>query len=392
MTPAARWAATIEILDEVLDGVAAERALTNWTRRSRFAGSKDRAAVRDHVFDALRQKLSCAALGGGDSGRLIALGLMRKSGLDVAEIFSGVGHAPTELTDEENAGGATPQGLDALDWPEWLKDELKTTSFDEICQAMQSRAPIFARVNLRKSSVEDAIHALAEEEIDAEPFPVSPTALLITRNPRRIKNSIAYKDGLIELQDAASQAVVDMVPLTEDMRVLDYCAGGGGKVLAMAGRVKANYFAYDINDARMKDLPQRAMRAGIDVRILTTGEVQDNAPFDVVFADAPCSGSGAWRRAPEGKWALTPDRLNELCAIQQEILQGVAGRVAAGGTLVYVTCSLFERENGKQIDVFLSQNSGWSCTESRQYLPLSDGSVAADGFFCALLTREELGA
>ncbi len=390
MTPAARIAASIEILDEVLDGMPAEKALTNWTRRSRFAGSKDRAAVRDFVFDALRQKLSCAVLGGGESGRLIALGLVRKSGLNVDEMFNGVGHGPGGVTEEERVAGRGPTGLDALDWPKEMEVELRLgqdDQFEAICTALQSRAPVFVRVNLRKISVEDAVRALADEEIGAAPFPVSSTALLITKNPRRIKNSLAYKDGLIELQDASSQAVVDMVPLQDDLRVLDYCAGGGGKTLAMAGRANARFFAHDVNEARMKDLPLRALRAGVEVQILDQDALNIAASFDLVFVDAPCSGSGAWRRSPEAKWALTSDRLDELCQLQQDILSAAAKRVDENGVLVYATCSLFERENMQQVERFVQANPEWKCGVSKQFIPVSENNVASDGFFAALLTR-----
>lgn len=386
MQPAARLSAAIEILDDILDGSAAEKALTNWARHSRFAGSKDRAAVRDHVFDALRCKRSFAALGGAETGRGIVLGLMRAQGLAIEAMFTGEGHAPAALSEEEAAHSAVPQGNVALDCPDWIAPALQASlgdDFEGVCRALQHRAPVFLRVNTRKSNREQAIAALAGENITTAPHALSEAALEVTENPRRVHLSAPYTDGLVELQDAASQAVVDLLPVQVGSRVLDYCAGGGGKVLAMAARTQAQYFAHDANPQRMKDLPDRAERAGVDITLLEPEEMAEAGKFDLVLCDVPCSGSGSWRRSPAGKWAFDQDQLDDLRGIQVEILAQTADMVDAGGVLAYTTCSLLNVENSDQIAQFLDVHSDWKCQAQHRFTPLQGG----DGFFCALLTR-----
>ena len=175
----------------------------------------------------------------------------------------------------------------------------------------------------------------------------------MTANARRLRLSTVYRDGLIEPQDAASQAVADMVPVGIGAPVLDYCAGGGGKALALAARGAA-VFAHDASPARMADLPARAARAGADIPVLNRAEARARAPWRTVLVDAPCSGSGAWRRDPEGKWRLTPARLADLTALQDRILDEAAALIAPGGALVYATCSLLAEENDERIAAFIS--------------------------------------
>ncbi|CAN0591661.1 unnamed protein product, partial [Laminaria digitata] len=192
--------------------------------------------------------------------------------------------------------------------------------------------------------------------IIASPHSLSPTALRVSEGARAIARSDAYLSGAVELQDAASQAVVDALPLRPGLSVLDYCAGGGGKALAMAARLAGGRVdAHDAAPQRMVDLPARADRAGADVRIVQ----KPRGSYDLVFCDVPCSGSGAWRRAPEGKWRLTQARLSELCAIQAGILDQAARLVAPGGCLAYATCSVRGEENAEQVRAFLARAPGW---------------------------------
>ncbi|MFV0513081.1 MAG: RsmB/NOP family class I SAM-dependent RNA methyltransferase [Jhaorihella sp.] len=388
MTPAARLAAAIAVLDEVLAGKPAEQALTNWARRSRFAGSKDRAAVRDHVFDAVRSRRSLAALGGAETGRGLILGLCRRCGPDPAEVFTGAAHAPEPLSETECGSGRDPQGdAERLDMPDWLWPRLLASlgeAAEPVAAALQQRAPVHLRVNLRRSDRAGAMASLLGEGIECVFHPAAETALEVTAGQRRIRRSDAYLSGLVELQDAASQAVVAGLPLRDGMRVLDYCAGGGGKALAMGARARIALHVHDAAPERMRDLPERAARAGVPVVALDGEALAAEAPFDLVLCDVPCSGSGAWRRAPDGKWRLTPARLDELARIQADILDRAAALVAPGGTLAYVTCSLLHEENGGRIAAFLERAAGWVCTSQRSWTPL-DG---ADGFFAALLTRE----
>ncbi|PZR00935.1 MAG: SAM-dependent methyltransferase [Cereibacter sphaeroides] len=386
MTPPARLSAAIEVLDRILAGAPAEQALTNWGRGSRYAGSGDRAAVRDLVFDALRCHRSFAALGGSETGRGLILGRLRAGGLPVEALFTGIGHAPAPLRpDDAMTAGDLPE-LVALDCPDWLAPALRDSlgdDFGPVMDLLRHRAPVFLRVNLGRIDRDTAQKALAAEGIETRPHPLATSALEVTGNARRINASKTYADGAVELQDAASQAVVEALPLAQGMRVLDYCAGGGGKTLAMAARGADRLYAHDAEPRRMRDLPSRAGRAGASVQLLDGGAVDKAGPFDLVLADVPCSGSGSWRRSPEGKWALGPDRLEELLRVQSAILDRVASLVAKGGSLAYATCSLLDAENSRQIECFLDRTEGWEPILTRRFTPLDGG----DGFFLAVLGR-----
>ncbi|SHH16126.1 RsmB/NOP family class I SAM-dependent RNA methyltransferase [Marivita hallyeonensis] len=382
MTPAARWAAAAQIMDEITDGVPAEKALTNWARRSRFAGSKDRAAVRDHVFDILRCWRSVAVLGGGTSGRELVLGRVRQTGLDVDTVFTGDKYGLAPLSDAERNAGDVPSGAAAADLPDWIYDIFRRDLGDDAhatAEAVRSRAAVFLRVNTLKADRTTAQNALSAAGIDTRPHDLSPTALEVVDGARRIAQSGPYLDGLVELQDVSSQAVVDALPLQPGQRVLDYCAGGGGKTLAMAARLRGPVDAHDADPRRMSDLTTRAQRAGADIR-------QVAAPtglYDLVLCDVPCSGSGSWRRSPEGKWRLTEARLSDLHGVQASILDRVAPLVKPDGALAYATCSVLKSENEVQIQRFLSTHPEWICAVQHRFSLISGG----DGFFLAILRR-----
>lgn len=377
MTPGARAAAAIAVIDRVLGGEPAEKALTNWGRASRFAGSGDRAAVRDLVFEALRRRSSAAALGGGLTGRGLILGLARAAGQEA--LFSGDGHAPPAPGPDER--GRDPDAGESLDLPDWLVPDLRDSlgaDFAAVADALRSRAPVFLRVNLGKGDRPTAIAHLAGEGIVAQPHPLATTALEVTENARKVQASQAYLSGLVELQDASSQAVVEALPLGDGMTVLDHCAGGGGKTLAMAARARLRLFAHDAHPRRMADLPERARRAGTTVTL--TDRPETGAPYDLVLVDAPCSGSGSWRRDPEGKWKITPEALAELEQTQISILDRVVPMVRRGGVIAYVTCSLLARENAAQARAFLARHPGWRLDRELTLTPIEGG----DGFYLAL--------
>jgi 16S rRNA (cytosine967-C5)-methyltransferase len=265
-----------------------------------------------------------------------------------------------------------------LDCPDWLWDQIGPDR-EAVLQRFQTRAPVFLRVNLAKSTVRDAIAALELDAISARPHPLAGTALEVTDGARKIAASKAYLTGLVELQDAASQAVISMLGLTQGLDVLDYCAGGGGKALALAaGGAKVS--AHDANPGRMADLCPRAKRAATPVRILT-GPPEGIWPLVVV--DAPCSGTGTWSRDPEAKWRLTPERLAATCDLQARILREAANFVAPGGRLAYATCSLLSAENLDQIDKFTTENKQFSLMDHRMISPLEGG----DGFGVSILRR-----
>ena len=395
MTPGARAAAAIAVLDAVLSGEAAERALTRWARASRFAGSGDRAAVRDLVFDALRCRRSALAASGqaGETGRALVLGGAVLAGRDPAETFTGQGHAPAPLSAAEAAALAAAPALGdlpdpvRLDIPDWLEAPLRESLGDDfatVLTLLRQRAPVFARVNLARATVADAIETLAADGVEAEPAPLCATALRLGRGATRLRTTRAYAEGLVELQDVASQAVVETLPLAGRTRILDYCAGGGGKTLAMAARHPvATYVAHDADPRRMADLPARADRAGARVGLRDTAALRAEAPFDLVLLDVPCSGSGSWRRAPEAKWRLTPARLEALQATQAAILADGAALTAPDGVLAYMTCSLLDAENRAQVARFRAAHPEWRIMSETRLTPRDGG----DGFYAAVLSR-----
>lgn len=386
MTPGARVAAAIELLQEIDDGLAAEQALTRWARRSRFAGSKDRAAIRDHVFDVLRCFRSAAHAGGAETPRARMAGLLALQGQDLPALFSGDGHAPAPLGADEAPHLEASEDLGARwDLPDWLVPLFQDSLGDDAERtaiALRARAPVSLRVNVQRTDLQQARASLAQDGVAAQENPLCPTALSVTEGSRKIRQSTAYVAGLVELQDAASQAVVAAVPAGE--KVLDYCAGGGGKALALAAQPDRAVFAHDHAPERMRDLPARAARAQVTVTQVDRNTLRSLAPFDVVLCDVPCSGAGSWRRAPQGKWQLTPDRLTELEGIQDRILEDCADLLSAEGTLVYATCSVLRCENEARIAAFLERHPDWHCGFERRYSVTADG----DGFYNAHLTRQ----
>ena len=386
MTPAARYAAAIDVLDQINAGEPAEKALTGWGRANRFAGSKDRAAVRDHVFDVLRQKRSLAALGGGTSGRTLVLGLLRRQQINPNDVFGAGGYAPTALTADEVAAGDVAHGAAALDlpdwlWPQWLADLGEDA--EAVAHVLQQRGPVTLRVNLRRGTRDAAIVALAADGVTAVPMNEVKTALQVTENPRRLRNSGVFTDGLVELQDVASQAAITALEIAPDARVLDYCAGGGGKALAIADMHGARVSAHDISVARMGDIPVRAGRAGVRVEVIAPNELAPSARFGCVVCDAPCSGSGTWRRAPEAKWAISSAKMQEYKALQQKVIAKSSAFVGPSGTLFYATCSVLACENEGIVDAFLDAHTDFRLLRSNWRLPDADG----DGFYFAILQR-----
>ena len=388
MTPAARLSAAIDILDAILRGEPAERALTRWARASRFAGSKDRAAIRDVVFDCLRQRRSLGFLGGGDTGRALVLARAGLEGADLDALFTGQGFDPAPVSGTERRSLSAdlrmaPRAV-RLDVPDFLEDELAQSlgdRFEPVMEAMRSRAPVDLRVNTLKTNARAATIALARDAILVEPLGLADGALRVVENPRLVAQSRAYTQGMVELQDVSSQFVAQSAGARPGMTVFDFCAGGGGKSLALAAAMKGTgrVLVHDANPGRMKDLPERARRAGATIEIVPPEARAAVPPCDLVFVDAPCSGTGAWRRTPEGKWRLTPTDLPRFAAVQDAILAEAAGHVRPGGTLVYATCSLLERENGDRVAAFLRDRPEWGLVEDRRLSPLDGG----DGFYMA---------
>ena len=392
MTPEARVQAAIEILDRWQAGeLGMDKVLTAWGRTNRFAGSKDRAAIADLLYDALRRMRSAAWVAGADlpaDARTVFRGLMLLDGLDPGSVFTGARHAPPSLAPHERVQRKLSDAprfvrLNLPDWLEPLCHDLPDAALEGLCD----RAPLDLRVNRLKSDPQHAAGILARDGIETTSGPLTPDVLRVTQNPRRVARSTAYLDGLVEIQDAASQAVAIMADATPGQTVLDLCAGGGGKTLALSAAMKGqgNLMASDISMARMSDLRTRAVRAGAEVRVVPPGELEAlTGQCDLVLVDAPCSGMGAWRRNPDAKWRLTRASLDNLMRLQRKLIVQAATYLRPDGRLVYATCSMLPCENEAAVEDALMQLTGLSLLRSRLLTPQDGG----DGFYCAVMQRQ----
>ena len=383
MTPGARVAAQIDILEAILSGVPAEKAMTNWARGNRFAGSKDRAALRDLVFQALRCRRSAGALPVPQSARAWAIGALRANGADPNEFFTGIAHAPAALSADDVT--PLPSDRDRLDLQGWVIDLLTqqygSEQTAEIGAVLRHRAPITLRVNLQKTTRAQLKAELAKAEIETTLNPASDTALTVLSNPRRAVLQPCFEQGWFELQDAASQAVADAIPING--RVLDYCAGGGGKSLALAARSGSKIFAHDISAARMAEIGPRAARGGHDIEVISSQDLANLTKFDTVVCDLPCSGSGAWRRSPEGKWSLTSEDLQAFVLLQRDIIAKAITYLAPNACLALITCSIFEAENQGQRRFISDTFPELTFCSTEQYLP----SATQDGLYLVIFKK-----
>ena len=381
MTPAARTQAAIEILDQVIaaardDGPPADAIVRLYFKTRRYAGSKDRRAVRELVYRAIRRSGQCPA-----NGRAAMLGLAEDDP-DIA--FDETPHGAALRGPDEQASSAS-------DLPAWIEKELSSHVARDEWPALLERAPLDLRVNLARSSRDVMAAAFA-----ARPTRLSPWGLRLPADTR-VDDRFEYEAGLVEVQDEGSQLIA--LVCASGGLVIDLCAGAGGKALAIAAaRPDARIIACDTNRQRLSQLGPRAVRAGAEIaaRLLDAGkEVAMLADLaskaDVVLVDAPCSGSGTWRRSPEGRWRLTPERLDRVVALQAKLLDLAVPLVRPGGTLVYATCSILAREGAGQAAAFLGRHSAWGVQDvgfdggrvdgvGRLLTPGHDGT---DGFFVA---------
>ena len=384
MTPNARIASAILIIDSIIAGDPAEKVLTNWARKSRFAGSSDRSAVRDIVYDCLRSLNSFGTLGGNKTGRGVIIGYLLFSNKEPNLFFNGIGYGPSELTPSELSHIDLTQNesspLEVLDFPDCLLDELKDSlgeSFYSVNKTLKQRAPFYIRVNLSKATLDEVQLILRDEGIETELDDTCVTALKVLSNPRKVKQSDAYKTGLLDIQDLNSQISCRTIPVENGWKLLDFCAGGGGKSLALSDRFSGTIDAYDKDFLRMKDIPVRSDRAGVTINLLSNDDIRTVSSYDLVICDVPCTGSGAWRRNPDAKWTLTTDNYEALKKTQQEIFDDASKLVGGNGVLVYMTCSLLKAENSDQVEAFLLRNSDWEVVFQESF-PLSN---SGDGFF-----------
>jgi 16S rRNA (cytosine967-C5)-methyltransferase len=407
LTPAARLAAAASVLDSIAHSRApAEVVLKAWGQSNRYAGSKDRRAIADRVYKVLRARGRLAwAMGGREDGRALVIGsLSLIDGLPLEEIealHSGEGYGPRPLSKQErariSAGEGELPGWVAAGLPEFVVADFQKRFGDrwaeEAAALMQPRAPIDLRVNTAKATVDEVEAELREAGLAPERTPRSPVGLrLAAEPPPNVQALEAFKAGRVEIQDEGSQIVCDLAEARPGMTVVDYCAGGGGKTLGLAAQMegRGQLIACDVVQKRLDNIRPRLARAGVEAELRLLGhdgEGMDDlaGAADVVFVDAPCSGSGTWRRRPEDAWRLTEDEVGRLHGLQVAILGRAARLVKPGGRLVYVTCSMLTAENEASADAFEAEHPAFAPTEPR--LRLSPASTNTDGFFAAAYER-----
>jgi len=429
MTPAARVAAAFEVLADVESRRRpAADALKDWGLAHRFAGSGDRAAIASLVYDALRRKSSSAWLMGESSPRAEVLGaLLQTRGLDVEAIgalCSGEGHAPERLSEFERERLAAADLTDAPphvlgDYPDWLTPYFEASfgarAADE-GRALSDRAPVDLRANLIKTTRDKALAALAH--LSPQPTPFSPVGLRVAIRPDgrgpALMAEPAYVKGLVEVQDEGSQLAALFCEAKPGMQVLDLCAGAGGKTLALAAGMgnQGQIYATDEDGRRLAPIFERLARSGArNVQVRSPRGQADvvadlEGRCDIVLIDAPCSGSGAWRRNPDAKWRIRPGALEQRIKDQDESLEKALRFVKPGGRVVYVTCSVLRAENEERVATFLAAHDDMlpvdAVTQARAAgLPalaqhasslgagfrLSPRTTGTDGFYIATLTR-----
>ena len=431
MTPGARLAAAIEVVAEIEAWRRpAADALKDWGLSHRFAGSGDRAAIAGLVYDALRRRASSAYVMGDAAPRAVLFGMLRlERKLDadaIARLADGAGYAPTPLTDAERGrldaaslDGASP--AIAGDYPEWLDPHLARVFGDERAAegaALSSRAPLDLRVNALKGDRDRAAEALAE--LAPQPTRWSPLGLRIAlaadaKSPA-IHAEPAFIKGLVEVQDEGSQLAALLAGAKPGEQVIDLCAGAGGKTLALAAAMenRGQLYATDLDKRRLAPIHARLERAGVhNVQVRTPKSVGNEltdlaARADLVLIDAPCTGTGAWRRNPDAKWRVRPGALELRMREQAEALDRAAALVKPGGRIAYVTCSVLAEENGDQVQGFLARHQGFAVTPpaevagalgergylfrravlmSEEGLLMTPRRTDTDGFFVSVIVR-----
>ncbi len=434
MRDGGKISAAIDVLTNVLERhQPVKSAARDWGRRARYAGSKDRAWVSGLVLDALRKRNSIAHAMGDESPRGLVLGALAHAWKwDIRRIDDAMDedHAPSALTMQERerlvlAPDVTADIHVAGDFPEWMMPHMNRVFGEHASvetQAMAVRADVDLRVNTLKVDAEKAAAPL--RSVKAEPSRLLHNAFHIpARDPSQREASLesipAYSKGWVEVQDAGSQIAAAAANAQPGEQVLDYCAGGGGKTLALAAAMKGKgqVFAYDIDGRRLSALIPRLKRSGAhNVQMAHPSEPEALeallAGMDLVFVDAPCTGTGTWRRRPDAKWRVKQKQLEVRMQQQDEVLAGAAPFVKSGGRLLFATCSFLIEEDEDRVDAFLAANEGWTQEDAAEHavssglltdegaatvragkgpagsVRLTPRSAGTDGFFFAVLRKE----
>lgn len=408
MRDGGRLAAAIDVLGQIETRHRPARlALKDWGVSARYAGAKDRAFVSGLVLDALRRRRSLAWRMGEESDRAVALGVLRFDwGWDAERIAAAAeeAHGPGPLTHGERERFNDPIPLEGApaavrgDYPDWLAPHLERAFGDAAAaegEALARRAPTDLRVNTLKADLPRAEKALAPfhpERVEIAPNALRIPAPAAAERAAPVEALPEFEKGWFEVQDAGSQWAAAFAGEIAHKQVLDFCAGGGGKTLALAAMMAntGQLYAYDADARRLTDTVRRSQRAGVrnlQVRSPIRPGALDglDGRMDLVFVDAPCTGSGSWRRHPDTKWRLTPEQLARRMADQDQVLDAAAPFVKPGGRLVYVTCSVFAEENEDRVAAFLARTPGFAPVGERARV--SPRTAGTDGFFVAVLAR-----
>ena len=423
MTPGARLAAAIEVFAALeAERRPASDVLKSWGLAHRFAGSGDRSAIAGLVYDALRRRASSAYLMGADTPRAILIGMLkRERGLDadaIGNLANGVGHAPSPLTDaeRERLAAASLDGAPSYvagDYPEWLDPHLARVFGGDRADegaALASRAPLDLRVNTLGADRDKAARMLADlapEEARWSPWGLRIRMAADAKSPA-IHAEPAFLKGMIEVQDEGSQLAALFSGAKPGEQAVDLCAGAGGKTLALAAMMenKGQLYATDDDKRRLAPIHERLARSGarnVQVRNPKSigGELDDLASrIDLVLIDAPCTGTGAWRRNPDAKWRMRPGALEQRVKEQADILDRAVPLLKSGGRIAYITCSVLDEENGAQVRAFLARHSGFtvrppaevaSALGERAFMFAKAAHLSAEGILMTPRTTETDG-
>jgi 16S rRNA (cytosine967-C5)-methyltransferase len=439
MTPGARIQATIEVMEHLHAIWRADRRapvdalLAGYFKSRRYIGSKDRGAISDLLYFCLRHggrlewHIEQAGLATNPRRVVIAalhfFGEKPLSGNRILDLFDGTQYAPASVNEAEHKLLARMEDADFVEaampaaarnnYPDWMESRLRESFGDQLdaaMEAMNQQAPIDLRVNtLKCKDAGDLILALDRDGYFGLPTPHSPLGVRLKKRLPAF-NTQAFKDGKYEMQDEGSQIVAQLVEAKAGQKVIDFCAGAGGKTLAIAAAMqnKGRILALDVSEKRLGEMPKRLARAGVH-NVVSHALRDERDPFlkrhaasaDWVVVDAPCSGSGTWRRNPDLKWRFSLDDLNELVPLQESILAAAAKLVKPGGKLVYITCSVFADENIRQVKQFLVNHSSFRVEAPAKtwnkhlhsepgvgpVLALSPHKDGTDGFFAVALTN-----
>lgn len=401
MQISARYQAVFKLLTEVFkDERPADKILREYFRTHKYIGSKDRRFISETVWKIIRKRMRLSFETGTQDARKILLCFLQDTDLDIAADGSEYGLTP--LSKEEKVWLKSlkeevyPPYVES-ECPQWLYDKIKNP---RLVQSLNGKASADLRANM--ISRDEASRRLRAEGLFFSLMPFSPFGL---RSDERVhlQNSAVYQEGLIEVQDEASQLAALLCAVTPDEKVVDYCAGAGGKSLAIAAynHNEGQIFAHDADFNRMDTIKERAMRLGVhNIKLL---RALDDADYDCFILDAPCSGSGTWRRAPDAKFRLTPKRLDALVQIQAEILETAYCHTKKGGRICYMTCSVLFEENEKQVQNFIAKHPDVCFADHKKlwarfvdtpypfatdrYLKFSPLDTATDGFFFCMLYK-----